>query len=41
MTEEIGKVRLDYSKYPGKDFYSEGALEDELLDIVKSKSASE
>lgn len=41
MTEEIGKVRLDYSKYPGKDFYSEGALEDELLDIVKSKSAAE
>ncbi len=41
MTEEIGKVKLDYSKYPGKDYYSEGALEDELLDIVKSKSSAE
>lgn len=40
-TEKIGKVRLDYGKYPGEDFYSEGAMEDELLDIVKSRSAAE
>lgn len=36
MTEEVGKVRLDYSKYPGEDFYCDGAVEDELLDIVKN-----
>ena len=39
--EEIGKVRLDYGKYSGKDYYSEGTTEDELLDIVKSKSSGE
>lgn len=39
--EEIGKVRLDYGKYSGKDYYSEGAVEDTLLDIVKSKSSAE
>lgn len=39
--EEIGKVRLDYGKYSGKDYYSEGSIEDELLDIVKSKSSGE
>ena len=32
--EEIGKVRLDYSQYSGRDYYSEGAVEDALLDIV-------
>ena len=41
MTEEIGKVKLDYSKYPGEDFYSEGAAEDALLEIVKNKTAEE
>ncbi len=40
-TEEIGKVKLDYSRYPGKDFYSEGAMEDELLEIAKSRRAAE
>lgn len=39
--EEIGKVRLDLSKYSGRDFYSEGAMEDLLLEIVKVKSAAE
>lgn len=39
--EEIGRVRLDLSKYSGKDYYSEGAMEDLLLDIVKNKSAAE
>ena len=36
MIEEIGKVKLDYSRYPGEDFYCDGAVEDELLDIVKT-----
>ncbi len=39
--EEIGKVRLDYSQYSGKDYYSEGSVEDALLDIVKSRSSLE
>lgn len=41
MIEEIGKVKLDYSKYPGEDFYCDGAVEDELLDIVKTLSPEE
>lgn len=39
--EQIGKVILDYSKYPGEDFYCDGAAEDELLDIVRKLSAVE
>lgn len=35
MTETIGKVTLDYSKYPGEDFYCDGAVEDEILQIVR------
>lgn len=41
MTEEIGKVKLDYSKYPGEDLYCDGAVEDEILEIVKSRSEVE
>lgn len=41
MTEEIGKVKLDYSKYPGEDRYCDGAVEDEILEIVRSRSAVE
>ncbi len=40
-TEEIGKVRLDYSLYSGEDLYSDGQVEDELLDIVKHHPVSE
>lgn len=39
--EEIGKVKLDYSRYPGKDFYSEGKMEDELLEIARNRTAAE
>jgi len=35
MTETIGKITLDLSKYPGEDFYCDGAVEDEILEIVK------
>lgn len=38
---EVGKVRLDLTHYPGEDFYCDGAVEDELLDIVKNYSAVE
>ncbi|MCM1188900.1 MAG: class I SAM-dependent methyltransferase [bacterium] len=41
MAEEIGRVKLDYSRYSGKDFYSDGSVEDELLEIVKTHSPSE
>ena len=35
-TETIGSVILDYSGYPGEDFYCDGAVEDELLQDRKS-----
>lgn len=34
MLQTIGKVRLDDTFYPGKDLYTDGQIEDELLDIV-------
>lgn len=39
--EHIGKITLDYSKYPGEDFYCDGAVEDELLELVKKLSPVE
>ena len=41
MIKEIGNVKLNYRNYSGVDLYSDGAVEDELLDIVKSHEASE
>lgn len=41
MVEKIGKITLDYSHYPGEDFYCDGDIERELLDIAKNYSASE
>lgn len=41
MTEQIGKVKLDYSQYPGEDKYCDGSVEDELLEIVKNTAAEE
>ena len=38
MEEKIGNVTLDYSKYAGRDLYSDGGVEDELLDLVKNFS---
>lgn len=39
--EVIGKVKLDYTHYPGEDYYCDGAVEDEILEIVKSYSQVE
>lgn len=39
--ERIGKITLDLSRYPGEDYYCDGAVEDELLDIVRELSPSE
>lgn len=36
MREQIGNVVLDYSQYSGQDYYSEGASEDLLLEVVKN-----
>lgn len=41
LTEQIGRVILDYSKYPGEDFYSDGQIEDELLRIARDLSPAE
>ena len=41
MQEKIGTVTLDYSRYSGQDFYSDGAIEDELLETVKQHSPEE
>lgn len=35
LPEKIGDIDLDYTCYPGRDLYSDGAIEDELLSIVK------
>lgn len=36
MAEKIGNVELDYTFYPGEDLYSDGPVEEELLEIAKS-----
>lgn len=34
--EKIGQVVLDYEFYPGEDHYSDGLIEDEMLEIAKA-----
>lgn len=41
LPEKIGNVVLDYQYYPGEDLYSDGAIEDEILTIVKNASRVE
>lgn len=36
MQEKIGNVTLDYTYYPGEDLYSDGPVEEELLEIAKN-----
>lgn len=40
-TEKIGQVILNLDDYPGEDLYSDGAVEDELLNIVKTTAVSD
>ena len=40
-TEKIGKVTLDYTFYPGEDYYCDGLVEDELLYIAKNHAPAE
>ncbi len=39
--EQIGKVWLELDKYPGEDFYCDGAVEDEILEIAKNYASVE
>ena len=36
MTEQIGKITLDYTFYPGEDLYCDGTVEEEILEIAKT-----
>lgn len=38
---KIGKVILDTTCYPGKDLYSDGAIEDEMLAISRDFAPEE
>jgi hypothetical protein len=39
--EKIGSVILDLTYYPGEDFYSDGDIEDEMLDIAMNNPVNE
>lgn len=39
--EQIGKVCLDLERYPGEDFYCDGVVEDEILEIARDYSLVE
>ena len=41
MFDYINKIKLNLDFYSGKDFYSDGDIEDELLDIVKNNNTFE
>lgn len=36
MVEYIGRVKINYRSYTGSDLYSDGSVEDELLNIVRT-----
>ena len=39
--ERIGNVVLDYTYYEGQDFYTDGEIEDEMLDIAMNNPAAQ
>ena len=39
--EEIGKIKLNLAHYPGEDYYCDGEVEDELLDITHNYATVE
>lgn len=41
MVEQVGKVKIDLEYYSGQDFYSDGVIEDEILDFVKSHTSEQ
>ena len=40
MAEMTGKIVIDDTYYPGRDLYCDGAVEEEILEIVKTKEPS-
>ncbi len=40
MIEKIGKITIDDTHYPGQDFYCDGTIEDEILEIVRENADS-
>ena len=38
---KVGNVTLDLTYYPGEDFYSDGAIEDEMLEIAMNNSVDD
>lgn len=41
MIEEIGKIKLNLAHYPGEDYYCDGEIENELLEITRNYSEVE
>lgn len=41
IMEKIGNVSLDDTHYPGEDLYSDGAVEDHILELVKKHPETE
>lgn len=41
MIKKIGNMQLDYTYYGGRDLYSDGTIEDTILQIVKNKREEE
>ena len=39
--EKVGNVVLDYTFYPGEDLYSDGPVEDMMLEIAKKYGEDE
>ena len=37
MIEKINQIRLDLTNYSGLDLYSDGAVEDEMLEMFELK----
>lgn len=41
LPKKIGNVELNYDFYPGEDMYSDGVIEDEILEIAKNAARIE
>lgn len=40
MIEKIGKVTMNYDYYKGKDLYSDGDIENVILDMVQESDVT-
>ena len=41
LPKKVGSVELNYDFYPGKDMYSDGDIEDEILEIARNNARIE